>query len=107
MFYLQGVNRTLETIALATKPFLNNQNDDAYSQVKEAYFKFTKNLQPDIPNPQNFHGLHLVDDVELSKKLATFFIEDSMLNDKDQIKHVNPNDIEDTELWRKKTSVNW
>lgn len=77
MYYLLGLERNLETIAVVSKNFLQQSSKEiSFGDFKEAYFKFTQYLNPCIPRPSTLHEICFVADEDLTNRLTGFFIED-------------------------------
>lgn len=78
MYYLLGLEKNLEAIAVISRSFLNeNISKASFGGLKGAYFKFTKYIQPSIPTPPLTSEICFVGDSQLSAELTAFFLDEN------------------------------
>jgi len=104
MYHLLGLEENLKAVAQASKQYMDG-SDYSFPAVKKAFFSFTTALQPNLPPPSSSDGVHLVDNIELTKQLAEFFMEDSVLNDTEQQSQLIVDNIVDDDDWRRKIAL--
>ena len=103
MYYLEGQTNSLENIATAAKAYINNRAIN-FATIKSGYMQFVRELQPKLNSFQASDELVLVDQIDIVKKLARFYLVDSVLNDKAQALHVNFELLIDNDEWRRKNT---
>lgn len=78
MYFLLGLEKSLETIALVSKNFLKQESQKvSFINLKEAYFSFTKYIQPDIPLFFPEEQINFVEESNLLNQLINIFLDDN------------------------------
>ena len=106
MYYLLGLNKNLETIAVVSKSFLQEEiPNTSFGGLKEAYFKFTKYAQPSIPIPPLTQGVCLVEDSHLSEELVALFLDDVNASKEKKISGCDFQQLDDKTVLKRKLAL--
>lgn len=97
MYYLYGLDKNLETIAVISKKFVRQGSEKiSLSDLKQAFFDFTRYVQPNIPNLSKMETCY-VDENNLSMQLAKLFI-DSQQNSNQKMISGSPFKVVDDKI---------
>ena len=103
MYFLLGLEKNLETIAVVSKSFLKQDSMAAsFSNLKEAYFSFTKYVQSDIPQLYPVEQINFVEDGDLLDQLINIFLDNRVDTIVPKISGYNFKKINDNALLKRK-----